>query len=163
MVGEQLDKILSVNPGRLDYYNRYQQIINDYNAGQDKAIIEQTFMELMRLAQELTVEEARYVREGFSTDEELSMYDLLWKDNLSKNDIKKLKMVASLLVQKIKERISQMDHWTDKEETTAEVKNLIRDVLWTELPEYCDEEYIATHRDCIYEYIYSRYSMGVRM
>ena len=39
MVGEQLDKILSVNPGRLDYYNRYQQIINDYNAGQDKAII----------------------------------------------------------------------------------------------------------------------------
>ena len=142
MVGEQLDKILSVNPGRLDYYNRYQQIINDYNAGQDKAIIEQTFMELMRLAQELIVEEARYVREGFSTDEELSMYDLLWKDNLSKNDIKKLKMVASLLVQKIKERISQMDHWTDKEEITAEVKNLIRDVLWTELPEYCDEEYI---------------------
>ena len=137
-----MDKILSVNPGRLDYYNRYQQIINDYNAGQDKAIIEQTFMELMRLAQELIVEEARYVREGFSTDEELSMYDLLWKDNLSKNDIKKLKMVASLLVQKIKERISQMDHWTDKEEITAEVKNLIRDVLWTELPEYCDEEYI---------------------
>lgn len=158
-----MDKILSVNPGRLDYYNRYQQIINDYNAGQDKAIIEQTFMELMRLAQELTVEEARYVCEGFSTDEELSMYDLLWKDNLGKNDIKKLKMVASLLVQKIKERISQMDHWTDKEKTTAEVKNLIRDVLWTELPEYCDEEYIATHRDCIYEYIYSRYSMGVRM
>ena len=34
-------------------------------------------------------EEQRYVREGFSSDEELSFYDMLFRDDLSKNDIKK--------------------------------------------------------------------------
>ena len=59
-------------------------------------------MELMNLANELNNEEQRYVREGFSNDEELSMYDLLFKDDLTQNDIKKIKEVAVDLLQKIK-------------------------------------------------------------
>ena len=44
-------------------------------------------------------EEQRYAREGFTSDEELSLYDMLFRDDLSKNDIKKLKEVASDLLQ----------------------------------------------------------------
>ena len=100
-----------------------------------------------------TQEEQRYIREGFTSDEELSFYDMLFRDNLSKSDIKKLKTVASSLLQKIKDKISELDHWTDKQETKAAVDNLIRDTLWAELPECYDEAGISEYRQKIYEYV----------
>ena len=42
-------------------------------------------MELMALASSLEQEEQRYIREGFESDEELSLYDLLFKNDLSKS------------------------------------------------------------------------------
>ena len=135
----------------------YQQIIDDYNSEQDRATIEKTFMNLMDLANQMNQEEQRYVREGFSSDEELSFYDMLFRDDLSKNDIKKLKEVAADLLHKIKEKISELDHWTDKQETKAAVDNLIRDTLWAELPECYDEVSISGYRQKIYEYVYTRY------
>jgi len=82
---------------------------------------------------------------------------MLLHEDLSKNDIKKLKEVASTLLQKIKEKVSELDHWTDKQETKAAVDNLIRDTLWAELPECYDEISISTCRQKIYEYVYTRY------
>ena len=111
------------------------EIIDAYNSEQDRTTIEKTFMELMALAQDMSAEEQRYVREGFSSDEELSIYDLLFSDNLSKSDIDKIKKLAVELLQKIKERIAQMDHWTDKDETRATVRNLIRDTLYMSIPD----------------------------
>lgn len=55
--------------------------------------------------------------------------DLLFSDNLTKSDIDKIKKLSVELLQKIKERIAGMDHWTDKDETKATVQNLIRDLL----------------------------------
>lgn len=156
-IQQKLDQMLFINPDRINYYERYQQIINDYNSEQDRAMIEKTFMDLMDLANEMNQEEQRYAREGFASDEELSLYDMLFRDDLSKNDIKKLKEVAATLLQKIKKKISELDHWTDKQETKAAVDNLIRDTLWTELPECYDEVSISMYRQRIYEYVYTRY------
>ncbi|MBR6622371.1 MAG: type I restriction endonuclease subunit R [Ruminococcus sp.] len=89
----KLNQMVFGNPNRINYYDRYQQIITDYNSEQDRTKIEKTFMDLMNLANSLDEEEKRYVREGFNSDEELSMYDMLFKDNLSPNDIKKIKKV----------------------------------------------------------------------
>ena len=47
-------------------------------------------MELMDLANSMDQEEQRYIREGFSSDEELSVYDLLFSERLSKQDIQKM-------------------------------------------------------------------------
>ena len=157
VIQQKLDRLLFTNPDRINYYERYQQIISDYNAEQDRATIEKTFMDLMDLANQMNQEEQRYVREGFTSDEELSLYDMLFRDDLSKNDIKKLKEVATTLLQKIKTKIAELDHWTDKQETKAAVDNLIRDTLWAELPECYDEVSISTYRQKIYEYVYTRY------
>ena len=157
VIQQKLDNMLFTNPDRINYYERYQQIIDAYNAEQDRATIEKTFMDLMDLANQMSQEEQRYTREGFTSDEELSLYDMLFRDDLSKNDIKKLKQVASDLLQKIKAKIAQLDHWTDKQETKAEVDNLIRDTLWAELPECYDEISISQYRQQIYEYVYTRY------
>ena len=100
----------------------------------------------MDLANKMNQEEQRYVREGFKSDEELTLYDMLFRNDLNKNDINK-----------IKAKISEYDHWTDKQETKAAVDNLIRDTLWAELPECYDEASIWGYRQRIYEYVYTHY------
>ena len=157
LIQMKLDRMMFTNPDRINYYERYQQIINDYNSEQDRAAIEKTFMDLMDLANSMNQEEQRYAREGFTSDEELSLYDMLFREDLSKNDIKKLKEVAATLLRKIKTKISELDHWTDKQETKSVVDNLIRDTLWNELPECYDELSISMYRQQIYEYVYTRY------
>ncbi|MBD5104256.1 MAG: type I restriction endonuclease subunit R, partial [Ruminococcaceae bacterium] len=157
VIQHKLNSMLFTNPNRINYYERYREIIEEYNNEQDRTNIEKTFMDLMDLAKQMNEEELRYVREGFKSDEELSFYDMLFRDDLSKNDIKKLKEVSVSLLAKIKEKISELDHWTDKQETKAEVDNLIRDILWEQLPECYDEVSVSAYRQKIYEYVYTRY------
>ena len=64
---------------------------------------------------------------------------------------------AVAIVEHVKNKIAELDHWADKPETKAIVDNLIRDTLWAELPESYDEISITTYRKEIYEYIYLRY------
>ncbi len=156
LVQERLSKMMAVNPSRVDYYERYMGIIEAYNSEQDRTTIEKTFMDLMNLAQSMSVEQQRYVREGFSSDEELSIYDLLFSDNLSKADITKIKKMSIDLLQKIKERIAQMDHWTDKQETRAAVDVLIRNVLYEEIPDSMFDR-LEVYRKAIYEHVYTHY------
>lgn len=157
LIQQRLKELLFANPQRIDYYERYQEIIEAYNSEQNRATIEKTFMDLMDLANSMDQEEQRYVREGFSSDEELSLYDLLFSENLSKQDIQKIKRVAIDLLAKVKAKIAELDHWTDKQESKAAIDNLIRDMLWAELPESYSEASISAHRQKIYEYIYTRY------
>ncbi|WP_049691409.1 type I restriction endonuclease subunit R [Anaerococcus jeddahensis] len=161
VIQHKLDSMLFANPDRINYYDRYQQIIDDYNSEKDRATIEKTFMELMDLANQMSQEEQRYVREGFTSDEELSLYDMLFREDLSKTDIKKLKEVATSLLQKIKMKVAEFDHWTDKQETKAAIDNLIRDTLWADLPECYDELSISMYRQQIFEYVYTRYRGAV--
>ena len=73
VIRQKLDRMLFTNPDRINYYERYQAIIEAYNSEQDRATIEKTFMDLMDLANQMNAEEQRYAREGFSSDEELSI------------------------------------------------------------------------------------------
>lgn len=157
VIQQKLNNMLFANPDRINYYERYQQIIDDYNSNQDRSAIEKTFMELVDLANQMIQEEQRYVREGFTSDEELTLYDMLFRNDLSKTDIKKLKEVATSLLRKIKMQIDEFDHWTDKQEPKAAIDNLIRDTLWAELPECYNELSLSIYRQKIYEYVYTRY------
>ena len=157
VIQERIAALLFNNPNRVNYYEQYQKIIEAYNSEQDRSSIEKTFMDLMALAQSMTQEQQRYVREGFHSDEELSVYDMLFRDDLSKADIKKIKEVSVSLLARVKEKIAQLDHWTDKQETKAVIDTLIRDTLWNELPECYDDLSISRYRQQIYEYVYTRY------
>ncbi len=157
LVDQRLKGMLKSNPARVDYYERYQGIIEQYNAEKDRSEIERIFDELTKLAQDLSQEEKRYVREGFSSDEELSVFDLLFKEDLTKKEIETIKKVSVDLLAKVKAKIAELDHWTDKAETKAIVDNLIRDTLWKELPESYDEQSVSAYRKEIYQYIYMRY------
>lgn len=157
LIQDRLNHMLFNNPDRIKYHERYQKIIEDYNRQQDRATIEKTFDELMQLVKDMDCEEQRYIREGFSGDEELTIYDMLFSENLTKPDIQKIKKASVDLLQKVKAKIAELDHWTDKQETKATIDNLIRDTLWSELPECYDEMSISGYRQKIYEYVYTRY------
>lgn len=157
LLQERLAEMLAQNPSRINFYERYQEIIESYNQEQDRASIEKIFEELMDLSKKLSEEERRYVREGFENDEQLSMYDLLMKDDLTKAEIKKIKEVAVELLEKIKNQLATMDHPFEKRETKAAIIITIRDTLWEMLPESYSDESIDTYKDAVFEYVQQRY------
>src|SRR5439155_22368665 len=86
IVEDRLAQMLAKNPQRMDYYKEYQTIIADYNREKERATVEQTFARLTKLASNMDEESARHVREGLS-EEELALFDLLLKQNISKIDL----------------------------------------------------------------------------
>lgn len=158
IVEERFERMLRENPLRINYYERYQEIVEEYNNENKKDEIAIVFENLMKLVDSLDDEQKRYVREGFESDEELTIFDLLCKDkSLSKEEIKKVKKLAQDMLKEIKERIHELDHWRDKEETQSIVSVLIRDLLWSELPESYDDAAIDNYRQAIYEHVYNNY------
>ena len=157
LLQERIAQMLALNPSRINFYEKYQEIIQEYNDEQNRITIERTFEELMKLSEELTEEERRYVREGFENDEQLSLFDVLMKDDLTKEEIRKLKKVSVELLEKIKHLLATMDHPFEKPETRSIIDNTIRDILWTELPDSYSDDSISYYRDAVYSYVSQRY------
>lgn len=156
LVQTRLNTLLRKNPGRVNFYDKYKEIIDAYNNEQNRASIEKTFDELMKLANSLSQEEQRYVREEFQNDEQLAIYDLMFVDNLSQKDIKKIKEVSVELLEKVKNAVNSIDHCFDKEEGQASVKIIIRDLLYQDLPDSVFDNF-ETYQRKIYDYVYTRY------
>ena len=78
---------------------------------------------------------------------------MLFKENLSKADIKKVKEISKEMLATIKEKVAQMSQPFEKDSTQAEIKNTIRLILWNELPESYPEDSINLYRTKIYEYV----------
>jgi type I restriction enzyme R subunit len=157
MVEQRLANMLKNNPLRINYYERYQKIVDEYNQDNQKDEIAIIFENLMKLVNDLDQEERRYVREGFSSDEELAIYDLITKDNLTQEETKKVKALAKTMLAKVKSRIQQLHQWTDKEETRAIIDTMIRDILYMELPASYSDEAIVEYREQIYDYVLKAY------
>ena len=157
LIKQRIEAMLRNNPNRINFYEEYQRIIQEYNVEQDRSSIEKTFMALIDLSKSLDQEEKRFVREGFTDDEQLTIYDLLFKDNISKSDIDKLKKVSVDLLVMVKNRIATLHNWREKDTTTAIIGQLIHDTLYQELPESYDISEIEPYSKKLYEYIYKRY------
>lgn len=158
LIQERIARMIAENPSRINFYEKYQEIINKYNYEQNRATIEKTFEELMQLSKNLSEEEKRYIKEGFENEEQLSMFDVLMKENLSKEDIKTLKKVAKDLLASIKNLISTMDHPFDKQETRSTIMIAIRDLLWNNLPNSYPDESINYYKNVVYNYVSQRYN-----
>jgi type I restriction enzyme R subunit len=160
LVERKLQQMLRHNPRMMDYYRKYQEILADYNREKDHATVEQTFARLLDLAASLDEEERRTVQEGLSADE-LALFDLLSKDNLGKAEREKLKQASRGLLASLLELLRQMERWTEREQTQAEVKVFILDRLCEALPNppYTPEE---TERvaDEVYNYVWQRSAGG---
>jgi len=117
----------------MDYYRKYAEIVADYNREKDRVTIEDTFAKLIELAKSLDEEQRRAVEEGLG-EEELALFDLLKKENLSKGEREKLKLASRSLLEELQRLIAPLDKWTQKEQTQAEVEVFILDHVFQALP-----------------------------
>ena len=133
IIERKLAEMLARNPSRMDYQKKYEEIVADYNREKDRVTIEETFRQLTELMDELDAEQRRAVEEGLSEDE-LALFDLLEKDDLSKAERERVKQASRDLLASIRERLAELDRFWEKEQTKAEVKVFILDEVHTRLP-----------------------------
>ena len=133
LVEDKLAQMLARNPQRMDYFKRYSEIIADYNREKDRVTIEETFARLVDFMQGLSDEEKRAAEEGLSEDE-LAIFDLLKRSDISKADRERIKEASQGLLQKVRNLIAPVQRWADKEQTKAEVESCVLDHLFITLP-----------------------------
>ena len=144
-------------PSSTQFFEHYKEMIENYNKAQDKAEIRKVFEELQKTAKTLTEEQNRYIKLGFKDRKELAVYELLFNEDLSKSDIKKIKELAVKLLAIVKERLAEMHNPFEKPETSTSIDILIRDTLWNELPDSCFKD-VDIYRKRIFDYIQSQFS-----
>ena len=145
-------------PTSIKFFEHYKEMIENYNKAQDKAEIRKVFEELQKTAEILTEQQKRYIREGFTDNKELAVYDLLFKEELSSKDIKKIKELSVRLLSIVRERLSEMHNPFEKSETASQIDILIRDTLWQELPESFAPEEIDFYQQRIFDYVKSQFN-----
>lgn len=132
---QRLAAMVAVNPTRVDLYERYQEIIAEYNRDKDATEVQKVMDDLFALNDKLNDEEKRYLREGLDNDAQLAVFDLLQKDSLTKGDREKIKKVAKDLLDTLASGKLQIDHWREKAAAQAQVKAEIIKHLWANLPD----------------------------
>ncbi len=156
VIEERLAVALRENPRRIDFFERYERIIESYNSEQDKATIEKTFNDLMRLSRELDEKQKEWIREGFKSQEQMTVFEMLFKDELSKPDIVKVKSVAVELVSTIEARLADMVKWTEKPETRDAIRILIRDKVYKLPADSYPNDELPGRIDEIYDFFFQR-------
>jgi type I restriction enzyme R subunit len=133
IVEQKLADMLARNPMRMDYQVKYEGIVADYNSEKDRTTIEETFRRLVELVRSLDEEQERAARENLS-EQELAMFDLLKRDDLSKADRDRVKQASREMFAAIKGRLNELDRFWEKEQTKGEVEAYILDEVFLKLP-----------------------------
>jgi type I restriction enzyme R subunit len=160
IVEDKLALMLQLNPQRMDHYKKYSEIIADYNREKDRVTIEDTFAKLVELARSLDAEQRRAAEEGLSGDE-LALFDLLKKENLSKVGRERVKLASRSLLESVRKLIAPLERWTEKEQTQAEVQVSIPDHVFEELPTPPfteDEKQVVAKR--VYQHVWQQSAGG---
>jgi type I restriction enzyme R subunit len=148
---KKLQDMLNNNRTRRDFAERLQEIIAKYNAGSSSA--DSDFAELVKFAESLKDEEDRHIREGL-TEDELEIYDLLCKENMTKTDEKRVRMAAKVLLNRLtdeKPKVLVQD-WYKDSQTRLFVRDEVGSVLDKYLPEDSyDKDLFIQKRDKVYE------------
>ncbi|MBN1698881.1 MAG: type I restriction endonuclease subunit R [Spirochaetales bacterium] len=160
-IEKKVHAMICRNPLRINFQERYAEIIYEYNREKERQTIEQTFEALIGFVNDLDNEEKRTIREGLD-EENLALFDLLIKPGLSKKTIDKLKAIAQSLLEALKEEKLKIDHWREKESTRDEVKVFIKDFLYAEetgLPvDDYEEKEVYRIADNVYEHVFRQYA-----
>ena len=156
IVEQKLAEMLARNPSRMDYQQRYEEIVAAYNREKSRVTIEETFRRLVELVDELDAEQKRAVEEGLSEDE-LALFDLLKKDDLGKADRDSVKQSSRELLAAIEARLAELDRFWEKEQTKAEMRVFILDEVFASLPTppFTTEEKEAVADD-VYDHVWQQ-------
>ncbi len=150
----RLEKLIRLNRTRADFAERFEALIESYNAGSRN--IEQLFEELLKLSNSLDEEEARHVRENLS-EEELVIFDILTRPapELSAAERAEVKKVAHDLLARLQELL--VLDWRQKAAARSALRLAIEDLLDAGLPPAYTPAVYNQKCSALFEHVYESY------
>ncbi len=150
----QLEKMIQLNRTRADFAEKFEALIESYNAGSRS--IEELFAELVVLSNSLNDEQERHVRENMS-EEELVIFDILTRPapELSTEERAEVKKVARELLDRLKALL--VLNWRQKSTARSQLKLTIEDTLDTGLPRAYTPELYNQKCSAVFEHVYESY------
>lgn len=154
-VRAQLEKLIRLNKTRADFAEKFEELIESYNAGSRN--IEELFEELVKLSRSLSEEQQRHVRENM-TEEELVIFDILTRPapELSADERAEVKKVARDLLSRLKALL--VLNWRQKSTARSQLKLTIEDTLDNGLPRAYDKPLYEQKCSALFEHMYSNYA-----
>lgn len=149
-IAEKLEEMLKRNSTRTPFAERFAEIIDRYNAG--GASVEQAYEELVEQAARLGEEEERHIREGLSEDE-LELFDILQKDDLTQAEEQQVKLAAKALLQRLHEERPKVliEGWHRDTQSLRRVRSTLEEVLDDKLPDAFDRRDFSMRSEEVFE------------
>jgi type I restriction enzyme R subunit len=158
-IQKKLDDLIQTNRSRLGFAQRFQEIIDRYNAGSSTA--ENFFDDLVKFAEGLNEEQTRSAKEGLS-DDELEIFDLIKKEKMTREEEQKVKLAAKKLLEHLtlgKPKVLVQD-WFKDSQTQKIVKSTIETVLDSNLPQTYDRQLFANKCTSVFELVFDYAAQG---
>ena len=155
LIAGKLAQMVAVNASRMDLAEKFQALIDEYNAGSQN--IEAFFEELKTFAQALSEEDQRGIAEGL-TEEELALFDILTKPEpvLTKAEEADVKKVCRELLATLKREKLVLD-WREKQQAKAGVMQALK-VEMRRLPAAYTRDIRAEKMARAYAHVYDHYN-----
>jgi type I restriction enzyme R subunit len=150
----QLEKLIQLNRTRGDFAEKFEALIESYNAGSRS--IDELFAELVKLSRNLSEEQQRHVRENM-TEEELVIFDILTRPapELTTEERAEVKKVARELLNRLKQLL--VLNWRQKSASRSQLKLAIEDALDSGLPRAYTPELYRRKCSAVFEHVYESY------
>lgn len=154
MITSKLQAMLAQNRRRMDFLEKFQELIDEYSAG--SANVDAIFEQLLQFAKRLNEEAERHVREEL-TEDELTIFDILTKPrmDISPKEEKQVKKVARAMLATLKQNALVLD-WRKRQQTRATVRVCIEEWL-DKLPPASAPEIYQEKCDAVYQHVYDAY------
>jgi len=156
LIAFNLARLVKANRSRIDFLERFQALIDEYNAGSRN--IESFFAELMAFAQGLSAEEQRGMTEHLS-EEEVAIFDILTRPEppLTEAEREAVKKVAREMLAKLKAERLVID-WRQKLQARAAVQQTIAE-FYRRLPSPpYSRDLIRRKRELTFGHLYDSYA-----
>ncbi|MDI4074363.1 type I restriction endonuclease subunit R [Pseudomonas aeruginosa] len=155
LLSMKLETMLTENPTRKDFMEKFQKLIDAYNSG--SLNIEMFFKELVDLTADLQVEDQRAIRENLS-EEELALFDILTRPvpELAEKERAQVKKVCKELLETLKAEKLVLD-WRKKDRARSDVRRTLEIVFDRGLPESYDEGIYNEKCELAFHHIFTSY------
>jgi type I restriction enzyme R subunit len=153
-IHSKLTKMVRLNRTRINLMEKFQELIDQYNSGAIN--VEIFFDKLMAFVKELDEEEKRVIVENLWSEEELALFDLLYKPDLTQKEKNQVKQAARHLLETLKKEKLVLD-WRKRQQARADVLLTIQMVLDKELPRSYTPDIFREKCDFVYQHIYDSY------
>jgi len=150
-ISGKLQQMMEQNTTRTGFAQKLQEIIDRYNSG--NASNEGYFDDLVDFVEQMREEEMRAAKEGM-TEAELEIFDLIKKENLTKDEEQKVKLAAKNLLHKLKESKPTVliTDWYKDTQTRFQVQAAIKKVLNDTLPQSYDKAVYSNKCDVVFDH-----------